>query len=147
MFEMKKIVCAVDVREPSHVTMEYAAELAKRLGAELTLLHVSHLPPASAVTAEKALEQWRAEAESRVGAPVRARLLFGDAIPEILRLAQETSCGLLVVGARGRARVARRVLGSVAERLIANAPCPVLVVHDHRLVEKADEAEEVAQYR
>jgi nucleotide-binding universal stress UspA family protein len=59
----------------------------------------------------------------------------------------EDDCELLVVGSRGRTRIPRIVLGSVAERIIRSSPCPVLVVRDHHILEKAEEAEEIAQYR
>ncbi len=160
MFEWKKICCAVDFAEPSRVAMEQAADLAKRFEAGLTLVHVLAPPAGSGVLAssreaagveakdhEETLARWRADAERRAGRPTRSRVLTGDPAAEIVRLAREEHCDLLVVGTHGGKGIARLVLGSVAERVTRQSPCPVLVVHDHALVEKEALAEEIAQYR
>ena len=92
------------------------------------------------------LAAWRADAERRAGRPVRSRVLWGDAVTEILRHAREEHSDLLVVGTHGRSGVARLVLGSVAERVARQSPCPVLVAHDHAALEKHDVADESKQY-
>lgn len=145
MFQWKKLACAVDLSEPSRVAMEYAAALAKQLGAELTLVHV-HAPPSSVADApEKLFQRWCADAEALVGAPVHGRFVSGDPVTEIMRAAAESGCELLIVGTHSRAGLSRVLLGSVAERLVRTAPCPVFVARD-RVRESASEAEEVAQY-
>jgi universal stress protein A len=147
VFELKQVACAIDLSEPSRITMEYAADLAKLLRAELTLLH-AHEPSGRAPSVpDKMLEQWRVEAEARVGSPVRSRLLAGDPSTAILRHAVDYSCDLLVVGMRSRTGVSRLTLGSVAEGVIRSSPCPVLVARNHHFAEKAADAEEIAQYR
>jgi nucleotide-binding universal stress UspA family protein len=160
MLEWKKICCAVDFAETSRVAMGTAADVAKRFEGELTVLHVLVSPPPgdtdilvssrglAAVEAEKAeelLDAWRADAEARAGRPVRSRVLWGDAAAEILRHAGEERCDLVVVGTHGRTGVARLVLGSVAERVARRSPCPVLVVHDHGVLEEEDVADESRQ--
>jgi nucleotide-binding universal stress UspA family protein len=162
MMQWKEICCAVDFGDPSRVAMEQAAELAKRFEAQLTLVHVV-VPPLAAESdvlvssrgvaaveaqeREEQLARWRADAERRAGRPVRSRVLSGDPAGEILRYTREERCDLLVVGTHGRKGIARVVLGSVAERAARESPCPVLVVHDHGALEKADEGEEIGQYR
>jgi nucleotide-binding universal stress UspA family protein len=162
MTEWKKICCAVDFEVQSRVALMQAADLATRLDAELTLVHVVAPPLAAAsdvlvssrglasVEAEEAeatLARWRADAERRAGRPVSARVLRGDIAAEIVRHAREERCDLLVLGTHGRTGMSRLVLGSVAERVARRAPCPVLVVHDHEAIEGGDVAEEAAPYR
>lgn len=162
MPEWKKISCAVDFADPSRVALEEAADLARRFEGELTLVHVLAPPPPAAsevlvssreiakmVAEDDAakLAAWRAEAERRSGRPARSCVLSGDPAAEIVRHALEERCDLVVVGTHGRTGLKRLVLGSVAERVARQAPCPVLVVHDHRRSERAREVEEIAQYR
>jgi nucleotide-binding universal stress UspA family protein len=96
---------------------------------------------------EETLARWRADAEGRARRPVRSRTLSGDPAAEIVRHAREERCDLVVIGTHGRAGIPRLVLGSVAERVARQCPCPVLVVHDHVVLEKVEEAEEIARYR
>ncbi len=161
MFEWKKICCAVDFAAPSRAAMEQAADAARRYDAELALVHViAPIPPAdidlaassaemARITAEKQeemLEAWRVDAEQRAGRAVRSHLLRGNPTDEIVRFAREERCDLLVVGTHGRSGVARVVLGSVAERVGRQSPCPVLVVRDQGVIEKEDVAREAGQY-
>ena len=158
----KRICCAIDFAEPSRAAMEEGADLARRFEADLVLVHVRVPPPPAAsdvlvssrgamqVEAEeqvKTLEEWRAEAGRRAGRPAQARVLSGDPAAEVLRHAREERCDLLVVGTHGRTGLSRMVLGSVAERIVRQAECPVLVVHDRRSLEKDREREEAEQYR
>jgi nucleotide-binding universal stress UspA family protein len=156
-----KICCAVDFADPSRVAMGQAADVARRFEAELTIVHVLVPEPTAvpdvlvssrglaAVEAEKAQETlatWRADAERRAGRPVRSRVLWGDAAAEILRHAREERCELIVVGTHGRTGVARLVLGSVAERVARQSPCPVLVVRDHGVLKREEGGEEIKQH-
>lgn len=136
-----RILCAVDLTDGAHEALEDAAELARRFGAELTLLHVWEAPRAVATMAvvtwpvptgdaaarEAAeLERWKAEAERRTGAAVRTALAHGSPGATIVRVADEGRFDLVVVGSHRRG-VARVLLGSVAEHVVRHAPCPVLV--------------------
>lgn len=141
MSNWKKICCAVDFSEPSRFALYQAADLAKRDGAELLLVHVYEIPqPAgellvaaadltgpAAAEAEKAMAGWVAEAARLSGAPVRTRLLAGQPALEVTQAAREAGCDLVVVGTHGRTGVKRLVLGSVAERIVREAHCDVLV--------------------
>jgi len=139
MIAWKRMCCAVDFSEPSRSALAAAADLARRLGAELTLLHV-YEPPAvanealverygrAAIDLERQLGEWRAEGESRAGRPAHSTILIGKPAVEIERFAREGGFHLLVLGSHGRGGVERLVLGSLAERVLREAPCPVLVV-------------------
>lgn len=143
MSQYRKICCPVDFSEASRLAMHEAADLARRLGAELVLVHVTHpvsAPGAEPVLAPPArhgeedpdapqlLTAWAREAEALAGRAVQTRLASGRAGPEILRYAREGRFDLLVVGSHGRTGFKHLVLGSVAEELVRGAPCPVLVV-------------------
>lgn len=162
MIDWRRICCAVDFADPSRVAMAAAADIAKRFEAELTLVHVVAPPPSGAsdvlvssrelarMQADEdgeTLARWRADAEVRAGRPVRSRVLSGAPAEQIVEYAREQRHDLIVVGTHGRTGIPHLVLGSVAERVVRQSPCPVLVVHDHGALEKEQVAEEIAQYR
>jgi len=143
MVSWLKVLCAVDFSKGSGATLEAAADLARRHQAELTVLHVREPPPTAAATgfapppapseAEsieigRQLDRWRAEAARMTGGEVRGEVANGSPASEIVRLAREGSFDLVVVGTHGRTGLRRLVLGSVAERVVREAHCPVLVV-------------------
>jgi universal stress protein A len=143
MAEWKKIVCAVDFSEPSRLAMVEAVDLARRHEAELTLVHVFDAAKVAAAELgmapldlftkatpelEGKLAAWRQDAETALGRPASAALLIGDPAAELLRFAAERFAELVVVGTSGRGGVSRLVLGSVADRVVRQAHCPVLVV-------------------
>jgi nucleotide-binding universal stress UspA family protein len=161
MIDWKRICCAVDFEAPSRMAMESAADLAKRLEAELTLVHVVAPPPplpSDAIVvmrgeagdeldeADETLARWRVEAEARSGRPVHAVVVTGDPVEEILRQVHAAGSDLLVLGTHGRTGIARLAIGSVAERVARRSPCPVLLFRDHAAREKAELAEELSQY-
>lgn len=63
-----------------------------------------------------------------LNAGVKYRLVQGEAADEILRLAQELDCDLIVMGTHGRKGLPRLLLGSVAEKVLREATCPVLTI-------------------
>ena len=143
MNHWKEICCAVDFSEPSRAALERAVELAARLDADLTLLHVcTPAFPCADVLYEMGepsdgmaegptqarLDTWRRQAERALGRSVRVTLLTGNPAREIARFA-DRGVDMLVVGTRGPAGLGRLVMGSVAERVVRDATCPVLVVH------------------
>jgi nucleotide-binding universal stress UspA family protein len=137
-----KICCPVDFSETSRVALEEAAGLARKYGSELTLLHVFEPAPASfeiglmppehfeatSAELERKLGSWRGEAERISGGLVRSVVLAGPAAREICRFAREGGFDLVIVGTHGRTGLRHLVLGSVAEKVIREAHCPVLVV-------------------
>jgi nucleotide-binding universal stress UspA family protein len=140
----RKILCAVDLSEPSRLAMIEAAELAKRFQAELALVHVA-TEPSSATgeviaappelfeqarrEAEAVLEGWRLEAEQLSGGTVEAKVLSNRRPAQgIVRFAAEGGFDLVVVATHGRTGLKHLMLGSVAERVVREAPCKVLVV-------------------
>ena len=139
----KRICCGIDFSAHSRLAMDQAAELARMYEADLVLVHVHETPspgsggvllsPPELFTklhgdAARELEAWRRQAEFLADRPVRSILLSGDSAAEILRFARDELAQLIVVGTHGRTGLKHLVLGSVAERVLRHADCPVLVV-------------------
>ncbi len=142
MMTFQRIACAVDFSEESRAAVADAAELARRFGVELTLVHVHLPPPQAAIDAlgsselaeldaeevEQQLAVWKAEAERLADRPVKTALLAGSPGSELVRYARDRHVDLIVLGTHGRTGLRRAVLGSVAEHVVRHAHCPVLVV-------------------
>jgi nucleotide-binding universal stress UspA family protein len=79
--------------------------------------------------AQKHLEEWRLDAEKLVGAPrVTAEKAVGEPAAEILEAAREARADLIVMGTHGRTGLEHALMGSIAERVVRRAHCPVLTV-------------------
>jgi nucleotide-binding universal stress UspA family protein len=123
-----------------------AVEAAKAFRADLLVVHVlAAVPvsPAAEITAETwdvLLSSQRGAAEERLGRLVAKARAAGIRVSglvmdvgvtheQIVRLARRRRIGLIVMGTHGRTGLTRALLGSVAARVIATAPCPVMTVH------------------
>jgi nucleotide-binding universal stress UspA family protein len=131
------ILHPADSSDGSEVTLQVARSLARDLGAKLVLLHVvpfAVFPSELGVPVDvrgyrDVMEAVREHLDGPdLKYPVEARLSQGDAAAEILRMAQEIGCDLIVMGTQGRTGLDRLLLGSVAESVLAKADCPVMVV-------------------
>ena len=147
MLRLRTIVAALDFSSGSAAALVRAADLAARSGAALHLLHADVLfrssgdgtpptdSPSSALRVR--VERFAAEALGLDGpdaldalGPTVAVVRDVTALAAILRYAAEVEADMLVVGTHGRSGLARLLLGSVAEAVVASAPCPVLTVPD-----------------
>lgn len=142
---MKRIMHATDFSPASRAAFARALHEAKSHNAELTLVHVlspvlgfagdGYLSPStyealarsSRAWAQKKLDALLAKAKGE-RVRVRGLLLDGVAHEQIAKAAKSKKSELLVVGTHGRTGVARFFVGSVAGRVVAAAPCPVLTV-------------------
>jgi nucleotide-binding universal stress UspA family protein len=121
-----------------------AVRLARALGGELLLLHVATEAPlygehvfamndvkrvydAQARWVEDRLAE-RALAHATDGVPARWRRSIGTPHAEIVRIAREERAAYIVMGSRGLSGLERFMVGSVADRVVRTAPCPVLTV-------------------
>ncbi len=120
---IREVLVATDFSEIADEAVRAARQHAERFGARLHLLHVLE-------TAEGDAAQRLAQLSEGLGAsvPVLVRAPAGDPANEIARYASEHGVDLIVVGTHGRTGMSRALLGSVAERVIRTAPCPVLAV-------------------
>ena len=145
--EIQRILCPVDFSESSRVAMQAAIVLARERGAMLVLMHVLEHPPwlvEATVYAPVALREharaaatqhlavWRAEAVA-AGVEVATKLVEGLAWDQIAVAAREDPrIEMIVMGTHGRTGFDRAMIGSVAERVVRQAPCAVLVVPEAR---------------
>lgn len=145
---ISRILVPTDFSADGDAAFDYALGLSRPFNASVHLLHVVEDPLAAGVwsseiyTAEIAGLQVNlvrdAEERLRHSAPadggVTTEVRTGNAAKQILEAARERQADLVVMGTRGRTGLAHVVMGSVAERVVRLAPCPVLIV-------KADRAE------
>jgi nucleotide-binding universal stress UspA family protein len=140
--QLKNILFATDFSRASRAAVPFAAELAKRYGAKLYALHVK--PPA--VNPMTPPETWRGlEEAARIEgeqqrqelcksfAGIQAEILIqeGDLWSNLAVAIEGNKIDLIVMGTRGRSGVVKFLLGSVAEEIFRQAPCPVLTVGPH----------------
>lgn len=149
MLPIHAILHPTDFSERAGAAFRMACALARDHGARLVVLHV-YPPPLShgEVVARRQPNGFHEELWSALrrvqprepGLNVEHWLIEGHAAAEILRAAAEHGCDLIVMGTHGRAGVARLLMGSVAEKVLRKAPCPVLTVKTP-LLQEADRAE------
>lgn len=118
-----QILAATDFSDSSGAALGVAAGYARALHARLHILHVFS-------SSEVAVTRLLADAAAAVGpdVPVTVSGAGGDPAEEILRYAARHPVDLIVVGTHGHTGVSRMLIGSVAERVVRGARCPVLVV-------------------
>jgi nucleotide-binding universal stress UspA family protein len=139
----KNILCPVDLSDFSKPVLAHAVALGRWYGADVTALHVfaSWVPPGSLATypgwmmqvpeaRESITEELRALMEpfASAGVAVTLRTTQGEAPAEIVRTAAEMRADLLVMGTHGRSGFDRLTLGSVTEKVLRKASCPVLTI-------------------
>ena len=135
MINIRKILYATDFSSYSNQAYFHAVALAESHGASLAILYVysphSAMPDLSG-RREADRQYWRDQLEQirPVDARISVRHVFreGDPAAEIIRHAAESGTDLIVMGTHGRTGLERLLLGSVAEKVMREAPCSVLVV-------------------
>jgi len=140
-----RILVPTDFSLPSEGALAYAKTLAERFGASIHLLHVLEDPYSTSAYATEVYgylppglkESWQKNAEERLAKLVpaagignTATVIFGAPAKAIVEHADNNGIDLIVMGTHGRSGVAHLLLGSVAERLIRTARCPVLTVRE-----------------
>lgn len=142
-FHIRKILVPVDFSEPSDKAVHYARQFAEQFDATLTLLHVVEpaLYPAElgyVPFAPEDLEQGRLDGLRKrltdmavsVGGLVKTESLLrlGRSWKEVVDLAKNDGYDLIILATHGYTGVKHALLGSVTEKVVRHAPCPVLVV-------------------
>ena len=142
MIALKKILVPHDFSETSEAAVRYAIALAHNFDAQLHLLHVSDRARFEMATEfplglDGTLEDAIRERLMKILSPreqVEFKPIFefrsGAPAGEIVRYAKDADVDLIVMGTHGRGLVAHMVLGSVAEKVVRTAPCPVLTVRN-----------------
>jgi nucleotide-binding universal stress UspA family protein len=140
----KTILVPTDFGTCSDHALDYAVELAKAIGAELTVMHAYEIPmvgfPDGALIATPELATKISEA-AQIGleksielhaasnVPMKILIRQGPTWRTIVETASEVGAGMIVMGTHGRHGLPRALLGSVAEKVVRSAKCPVLTVH------------------
>lgn len=138
MLPIRTILHPTDFSEHSAHAFRLASALARDYDARLVVLHVIPAPVVAPFEGPLPLP------EGETGPKVRERLLQvaphdpkvrmehiiaqGDPVKEIIHAAKENQCDLIFIGTHGRTGLSRVMLGSVAEQVLRQAPCPVLTV-------------------
>ena len=143
MIEVEHILVPVDFSDSTDRVIEWAAHLAEEHESRITLLHAYHLPVEFQQLEGAALpaDFWasvRKEAEAnleKLAVPLRARGIETDtaacdgyAATVIVDEATQRQVDLVVIGTHGLSGLKHLLLGSIAERVVQKAPCPVLTV-------------------
>ena len=142
MLPLKKLLCPTDFSEPSREALKVAVEFALHFGAQLSLVNVVPMLPVLARDPNYAFkvpeyeQMLNADAEERLNeligevttplTNIRTILGHGDAASEIVRIAEKESVDMIVIATHGMTGWRRVVFGSVAERVVRLAKCPVL---------------------
>jgi nucleotide-binding universal stress UspA family protein len=141
MAALQSILVPVDGSPPSLAALAHAVALAEDNDARLDVLHVeapdtfsfgssSPLAPEARREITEALEAAVAQASSRLGARLSRKTVAGDPLRTIIETARDGHYDLIVLGTHGRIGRLQALLGSVAEGVVRNAPCPVLTVRE-----------------
>lgn len=142
MSNLRRILVPIDGSPPSVAALEHAIALAEDTGATVESLHVDapnefefgssspSTPDARQRTLHE-LDAAREGARRRLGDHFTWRTEEGDPLRRIIEIASEGAYDLIVMGTHGRVGRLYVILGSVAEGVVRNAPCPVLTVREH----------------
>ncbi|EPX58233.1 Universal stress protein family [Cystobacter fuscus DSM 2262] len=144
-----RILVPVDLMEGSQAIVEYAVALGRPFNAAIEVLHVweppQYVAPDLLVAApgwtpqpleKEALAATRQSLENFVGSiqgagtlPLTQKLVMGEPSAAVIQVAESGGFNLIVMGTHGRRGLPRLLLGSVAQRVVSRAPCPVLTLH------------------
>jgi len=152
----RRILVGTDFSDCSKEALEDGVFLAQQFGAELYLVHVFEMPVyilgmggipgpetpemvawiASSREREKKRLDLLSEKVRREGVQAHPILKEGTPFREILQAARENAADLIVLGTHGRTGLDRLMTGSVAERVVRHAPCPVFLVKPKALTDQ-----------
>ncbi len=149
MKAIKNILFPVDLSETSAKIVPYLVTFTKKLGAKLHLLHVVmelrdfrgfYIPHTSladfeteiAKGAERKMEDFVADNLEGVEQP-QVKVVIGDVAEEIEKYVKAEGIDLIIMGTQGRSGLDRAIFGSVAEKVVKAAFCPVMTVNPHHV--------------
>jgi nucleotide-binding universal stress UspA family protein len=144
MMEIKKILVPVDFSENSKKILDSAGDIAEKFSAALSVVFVvqsfddysgffvPHMPVA------KFEEEMVQGAEQKMDSfldgytGVEAKVLIGDVGEEVVRYAEEIGIDMIIMGTHGYKGLEKVMFGSVAEKVVKTAPCPVLTINPYK---------------
>ena len=133
------ILSPTDFSAPSTEALKIASAIARDRGARLLVLHVAPRPLSSLggmqavppLPVEFDISESRsqlAKIQAPSGVSMETKLEIGAEADTILDVAKKAGCELIVMGTHGRSGLSRLLMGSVAEKVVRHAPCPVLTL-------------------
>ena len=141
MFKIHTILCPIDFSDASRKAVRYAHEFAVTTRAQIFLLNVVDIPIESIlnnVQLDEDLEKSALENLDVVknellseGLRVESAVKIGDPAEVIIDHAAKLDVNLIIMGSHGKKGLSRLIMGSVAEMVLRNADCPVLIVKKH----------------
>ena len=152
MTEIKKILLAIDFSQNAPKILDSAAHIAKKFDAELCIVHVVESLNDYAgfavphISLHKLEEDLLKGAESKmagfveeqmedlkISIPYKDKVLSGDVAAEIKKYVEQEQCDLIIIGTHGYKGLEKTLFGSVAEKVLKAAPCPVLTINPYKL--------------
>ena len=144
MKPIRQVLCATDFSTTSRRALDVATALAKSSSASLTILHVlappiwapeQYLDAAAVAQLDKRGRAWSlgelhklSKRAARSGVETMVLVRNGDPAEQIVRSSRAAKADLIVTGTHGRRGLKKLFLGSVAQRVVASASCPVVTV-------------------
>jgi universal stress protein A len=144
--KIQQILVPVDFSNCSKKALAYAVPFARQFGAQITLLHVVEFAPIigtefTEVDFTALEERARNDATAQLqklaseqleqGVRLRAQITSGRAWSEVVEVAKVQEIDLIVISTHGHTGLKHSLLGSIAEKVVRHAPCPVLVVREN----------------
>lgn len=143
MINIKNILCPIDYSVYSEMALKYAIEFAEKYEAKLYLMHVLDIrvydindPDLYNVNIideetlgklrERLLKCVNEDTKGRIA--VEAIIIQGVPFAEIIKASRDYKIDLIVLGTHGRTGLSHAIMGSVAEKVVRKAPCPVLTI-------------------
>ena len=144
MIELNHILVPTDFSKSGRAALKYAVTLADEFGSAVHLLHVVEpMPPGvlmSRIPVEELRDGMKKNAEEQMAEvrgiwseynfPVTEVIKEGIPFVEIIKFAKDNDVDLIIMGTHGRGAIQHALMGSVAEKIVRKAPCPVLTVRD-----------------
>jgi nucleotide-binding universal stress UspA family protein len=139
---VKKILVAFDGSEKSYEAFDFALEMSRNCpnsSTEVLVIAVAQPPePIDIVEMDAVIEsitqhyeelfKGLKERAKEKGVEIKAEVVIGHPADQIVRYAQENACDMIVLGHRGRSKIADWLLGSVSKRVSSYSPCTVTIV-------------------
>lgn len=145
-FHLRRILVPVDFSDTARKALLYAVPSAMAFDAEVQVVHVvqpytvpaevGYMPPELTASPQELVNSAREELNKLCAREIGARARFqvqareGVPWPEVIAAARETNADLIILATHGWTGLKHGLLGSVAERVVRHAPCPVLVVRE-----------------
>ncbi len=149
MIKLQKILCPIDFSENSLEALRYAAHTALKENATVYMIHIVDsrvydyggpiyepiMPDMKPVIDQASKDQLRDKLLEKVPKEIKGRVetvvSFGVPFVEIIKAARDYDIDLIIMGTHGRSGISHMLIGSVAEKVVRKAPCPVLTVRSH----------------